>query len=104
MKKDSKLRLVDQHLLGKMIARARARRRALELFCPKDFHRYEGVDVCLLFCRKKVCPVYNALKSEKEWVEVGAGLLDRLGSERGSRSEKRRRHKRTRAPFIEKVI
>ncbi len=38
------------------------RERYSELFCPKDFHAYSGVAVCLLFCRKKVCCVFRMLK------------------------------------------
>lgn len=41
----------------------------VELFCVKDFHAYVGVDVCLLFCRKKICSVFQAL--QKEGKEVG---------------------------------
>ena len=62
MKKD---RAVALYALSRAIAKARARAYALELFCPKDFHHYEGVDVCLSFCRKKACRVLKALKSEK---------------------------------------
>ena len=36
--------------------------RRSELFCPKDFHHHNGVDVCLLFCRKKVCAVLRTFK------------------------------------------
>lgn len=41
------------------------RERRSELFCPKDFHYYGGVDVCLLFCRKKVCSVFKKLKNSE---------------------------------------
>lgn len=37
------------------------RERRSEWFCAKDFHLYVGVDVCLVFCRKKVCHVFKAL-------------------------------------------
>ena len=37
----------------------------LELFCSKDFHHYEGVDVCLVFCRKRVCSVYKTFSVRK---------------------------------------
>ena len=40
----------------------RSRERGLELFCPKDFHGYGGVDVCLLFCCKKRCSVFKLLR------------------------------------------
>lgn len=34
----------------------------VELFCPKDFHAYSGIDVCLLFCKKRVCSVFKMLR------------------------------------------
>ena len=37
----------------------RWRKRSLELFCPAEFHHISGVDVCLAFCRKKKCFVFN---------------------------------------------
>jgi len=41
------------------------RERWSELFCPKDFHAYSGVGVCLLFCRKKVCSVFKKLEKSE---------------------------------------
>jgi len=40
----------------------RVSERRSELFCPKEFHNYSGVGVCLLFCRKKVCFVFKSLE------------------------------------------
>ena len=37
-------------------------KRRFELFCPKDFHHYSGVNVCLRFCRKRVCSVFKLLR------------------------------------------
>jgi len=41
-----------------------SREHNLELLCPKDFHGYSGVDVCLLFCRKKRCPDYRVMRKD----------------------------------------
>ena len=38
------------------------RTRRLELFCPAEFHGYSGLDVCLLFCRKRICSVFKNLQ------------------------------------------
>ena len=55
--------------------RKRWRKRNLEFSCPKDFHSYSGVAVCLAFCRKTVCSVFrNLRKSNSASVE---GLSDK---------------------------
>lgn len=47
--------------LSRVRVYARARKRNLEFYCPKDFHNYSGVAVCLAFCRKKICSVFKNL-------------------------------------------
>ena len=58
------LLLVLNVLVLEKRGKCRLSERASELFCPKDFHHYSGVDVCLLFCRKKVCHVFKTLQSK----------------------------------------
>ena len=38
-----------------------SRERGLELFCSKDFHHFDGVDICLEVCKKKACSVFKSL-------------------------------------------
>ena len=58
-----------------------SRERGLELFCPKDFHHFNGVDVCLEICKKKVCSVFKSLVSlclrvERGTSDMSNGLND----------------------------
>jgi len=67
--------------------RLRLTRNRDEYFCPKDFHHYSGVDVCLSLCRKSRCSVFQSLvKSERLGSGASVSACDGTGGRGAERT------------------